>query len=143
MCPPCDTLRCLVLSVANADCISKSGSMIRKIMKEYDPAEITEEETKEETEGMPPDMKLSIPRYHAAYRWFITDDEGRIFVRTYERVVDGEDYYYDIFDEEGKYIAKIPLGFFPLTWKNNKLYTIEEDENGYQYVKRYKATWKI
>ena len=123
--------------------LDKSGSMIRKIMKEYDPVEITEEETKEETEGMPPDIKLSIPRYHAAYRWFITDDEGRIFVRTYERVVDGEDYYYDIFDEEGKYIAKIPLGFFPRTWKNNKLYTIEEDEEGYQYVKRYKVTWKI
>ncbi len=119
----------------------KSGTMIRKIMKEYDPVEITEEEIKEETEGMPLDRKLAIPKYHNAYRWIIADDEGRLFVRTYERVVDGEDYYHDIFDEEGKFIAKIPLGFFPRTWKNNKLYTIEEDEEGYQYVKRYKVTW--
>lgn len=121
----------------------KSGSMIRKIMKEYDPVEITEEETKEATESMPPDIKLIISKYHAAYRWFITDDEGRIFVRTYERVVNGEGYYYDVFDEEGKYIAKIPLGITPLIWKNNKLYTIEEDEEGYQYIKRYKVTWKF
>jgi len=121
----------------------KSGTMIRKIMKEYDPVEITEEEIKERTEGMPPDMKLSIPKYHTAYRWIITDDEGRMFVRTYERAVDGDDYYHDIFDEEGKYIAKIPLGFFPRLWKKNKLYTVEADEEGYQQVKRYKVTWKI
>jgi len=24
-----------------------------------------------------------------------------------------------------------------------KLYTVEEDEDGYQYVKRYKVAWKI
>lgn len=121
----------------------KSGNMIRKIIKDYDPIEISEEEKKEATESMPPDIKLTIPRYHAAYRWLITDDEGRIFVRTFERVVNGEDYYHDIFDEEGRYIAKIPLGFFPRIWKNKKLYTIEEDEEGYQYVKRYKVTWKF
>ncbi len=121
----------------------KSGSMIRKIVKEYDPVEITEEEIKEATEARPMDRKFSIPRYHNPYRWIITDDEGRMFVRLYERVNDREEYYHDIFDKEGKYIAKIPLGFFPRAWKNNKLYTIEADEDGYQYVKRYKVTWKI
>jgi hypothetical protein len=120
----------------------KSGTFIRRIMKEYDPVEITEEEIKEATEGLPPDMKFSIPKYHNAYSWFITDDEGRIFVRTYERTADGKGYYCDVFDEEGKYIAKILLSFTPRIWKNNKIYTIEEDEEGYQYIKRYKATWK-
>ena len=27
-------------------------------------------------------------------------------------------------------------------WKKQKLYTIEEDEEGYQVVKRYKVNWK-
>jgi hypothetical protein len=117
--------------------------MIRKIMKEHDPLEVTEAEIKEATEGLPPDVKVSIPKYFPAYRWFISDDEGRIFVRTFEQVADGQDYYYDIFDKEGKYIAKISLGFFPRAWKNSKLYMIEADEDGYQYVKRYKVTWKI
>lgn len=121
----------------------KNGNLLKIIMKEYDPVEITETEIKERTEGLPSNMKLSIPRYHVAYRWLMTDDEGRIFVRTYERVEGGEDYYYDIFDEEGRFIAKIPLGFYPRAWKNNKLYTIEEDEEGFQNVKRYKVTWKI
>ena len=37
---------------------------------------------------------------------------------------------------------KVPLGARPRTWKKGKLYTIEEDEDSFQYVKRYKVTWK-
>jgi hypothetical protein len=120
----------------------KKGNLKRKIKKDYDPVEITEEEIKEVTESMPPEQKLSIPKYHPAYRLFTTDDEGRIFVQTLERIGDGEGYYYDVFDSEGKFIVKIPLKLRPLIWKKNKLYTIEADEDGYHVVKRYKVTWK-
>jgi len=120
----------------------KEGNLIRKIMKEYDPVEITEEEIKEETEVLPQDMRLSIPKYHSAYRRFIIDDEGRIFVMTRERVADGEGHYSDVFDSEGIYIVKIPLKTRPFVIKKKKLYTVEEDEEGYQFVKRYKITWK-
>ena len=51
-------------------------------------------------------------------------------------------FYFDVFNTEGKYIAKVPLNALPQYWKNRKMYTIEEDEDGYQYVKRYKVTWK-
>lgn len=51
-------------------------------------------------------------------------------------------YFYDVFDLDGKYIAKIHLKVKPLIWKNNKLYTIESDEDGYHEVKRYRITWK-
>ncbi len=48
------------------------------------------------------------------------------------------------FDPEGKYIAKVLFNInSPLFFKKGKLYTIEEDEDGYQYVKRYKVTWKL
>lgn len=70
------------------------------------------------------------------------DDEGRIFVQTYEKTSNENGYFYDVFDSESKYIAKIPLKVRPRVWKKNKLYTVEEDEVGYQYVKRYKVTWK-
>lgn len=70
------------------------------------------------------------------------DDEGRIFVRSYEKVKDGEGFYWDVFDSEGKYIAKVPLKMRPRVWKKNKLYTIEEDDEGYLYVKRYSVEWK-
>lgn len=120
----------------------KEGNLKRKIIKDYDPVEITEEEIKEATENMPPELKVSIPKYHMAYDLFIADDEGRIFVMTHERVKEGEGYYYDVFDPEGKFIAKIPLKIRPYLFKNKKLYTVEQDEEGYPFVKRYKITWK-
>ncbi len=86
---------------------------------------------------------MLILKYKSAYQRFVVSDEGKIFVMTWERVADGDGFYYDIFDSEGKCIAKIPLKITPQVIKKNKLYTIEEDEEGYQYVKRYKVTWKI
>ena len=120
----------------------KDGNLKRKIKKNYDPVEITEEEIKEETEGISPEIKLSIPKYHSAYRWITTDDEGRIFVMTWERANEGEVYYYDVFDSEGKFIVKIHLKTRPYVLKKKKLYTVEEDDEGYLFVRRYKVTWK-
>ncbi len=120
----------------------KEGNLKRKIIKDYDPVEVTEEEIKQETESTPPELKVSIPKYHNAYYWFTADDEGRIFVMTHERVEQGEGFYYDVFDPEGKFIAKIPLEIRPYLFKNKKLYTVEQDEEGYPFVKRYKVTWK-
>jgi len=120
----------------------KEGNLKRKIIKDYDPVEITDEEIKEATKNIPPELKVSIPKYHTAYDRFIADDEGRIFVMTHEKVEQGEGFYYDVFDPEGKFIAKIPLKTRPRLFKNKKLYTVEQDEEGYLFVKRYKVTWK-
>ena len=118
-----------------------SGNMIRKIMREYDPLEITEMD-KEKYKDLPPDMKVSFPKYHAPYWKLLVDDEGRIYTMTWERVGEGDNWvYYDVFDAEGKYIAKIPLFINTRVFKNNKLYTIDKNEDGYHVVKRYKVAW--
>jgi len=119
----------------------KEGKLIRKIIKDYDPVEITKEDINQ-VEKMPPTIKFSIPKYHPAYQWLMADDEGKVFVLTNERVERRGEYYYDIFDSEGKYIAKVPLKARPFVLKKGKLYSAEEDEEGYQVVKRYKVTWK-
>jgi hypothetical protein len=120
-----------------------TGNLIKKIRREYDPVEITEEEKKEATESMPPDLKLVMPKYHSAYQWLMTDDEGRIFVMTQERIPGERGYYHDVFDTEGRYLAKIPFKFRPFLIKNKNYYTVQEDEDGYHVVKRYKAHWSI
>jgi len=127
-----------VIQIYNPEC-----KLIKKITKEYDPVELTEEEKEEETEDAPANMKFVFSKYHSAFRLFLADDERRICVQSWEKIPDGEGYYYDIFDAEGKYIVKIPLKMRPLVWKNNKIYTIEEDEEGFQIVKRYKVNWNI
>ena len=39
------------------------GDLIMKIMREYDPAEVTEEEKEESTQGSPSQIKFEIPKY--------------------------------------------------------------------------------
>ena len=86
---------------------------------------------------------MTVPEYHCPFRWMVADDEGRIFILTYERVSEGKGYYYDVFDAEGKYIVKVALKTRPYLFKKKKLYTVEENEEGYQFVKRYKVNWKM
>ncbi|MFO7979812.1 MAG: 6-bladed beta-propeller [Candidatus Aminicenantes bacterium] len=114
-----------------------------KIIKDYDPVEITKQEIDEVMEEIPQGMEVSIPKYHNPFQWFGTDDEGRIFVRTHEQVKEGEEegYHYDVFDVEGKFIAKVPLKTRPFLIKDNKFYTVEEGEQGFLSIKRYKVTW--
>ena len=125
------------LQIFNSD-----GELIKKINRKYDPVKITSEEIEEMKRRIKPGLKLIIPKHYPAIQYLFADDEGRIFIQTYEKVKDGNGYYFDVFDTEGRYISKISLKTRPRVWKKNKLYTIEEDENGFQMVKRYKVTWR-
>ena len=130
-----------VLHIVNPD-----GNEIRKIRRDYDPVEFTkadEEKTKEEFGDMlPANIKLKFPNDYPAFDWFYPGINGGIVARTYERTAD-ESYYFDFFDSEGRYIAKIPFKFYPRAWKNDKVYFAEEDEEGYPLIKRYKAIWQF
>jgi len=120
---------------------SPDGKLLRKIKKKYKKKKIEPDEIKEETRKADPRLKLVFPKYHSAYGHLTVDEERRIIVQTWERKSREKGYFYDVFDLAGKYIAKIHLKVKPIIWKNNKLYTIENDEDGYQFVKRYKVTW--
>lgn len=118
------------------------GKLTKKITREHDPLRITEDDVKRRVRRVPEGRKLVVPKYFPAVHSIATDDEGRIFVRTYEKAGEGK-YYNDVFDSEGRYIAKVAIKDRLQVWKKNKLYTIEKDEEGFYYVKRYKVTWKI
>ncbi|MDH5706622.1 MAG: 6-bladed beta-propeller [Candidatus Aminicenantes bacterium] len=130
--------------------LNPEGRLIRKIIKDYEPVNVTEEDQKRYKERLSriPNFgfKIIFPKYFPAFRDISVDEKGRIFLGTYERVENKENFFYfDIFDSEGKYIAKVPMLVSlnrPFVWKKNKLYTIEEDEEGFQMVKRYKVTWR-
>jgi len=135
---PSDLIICGFRESYEFQIIDSEGKAVRKVTKDYSPIKISEEEKKKRK--LPQSSEL--PRCFPAFQDFSVDEENRIFVQTWERTENEEGYYFDVFDSEGKYIAKIALKFPPKVWKNNKLYTIEEDEEGYQFVKRYKVTWK-
>lgn len=56
--------------------INPEGKPIKKITREYDPVEITEEEKEERTKDAPPQIKFEFSKDHAAFRQFTHDDKG-------------------------------------------------------------------
>jgi hypothetical protein len=128
--------------------INQRGELIRRIIKDYNPVEVTEEEKKMmlKTDKNPSEMEVKFPKFYHPIADISVDEEGKIFVRTNERAGAENSFFYDIFDAEGKYIARFPLKTIekiPLVWKKNKLYSVEEDKEGYLFVKRYKVKWNI
>lgn len=132
---------------------NSDGQLLKKIVKEFKPRAITEKEKKERINvltggrGFPPEYKVVFPKHHVCFTSISVDEKGWIYMGSSENEPDGSGYYFDVFDEKGKYIAKVPIEVinerYPLIWKREKLYLIKEDEAGYQYVKRYKVTWSF
>lgn len=116
----------------------------RKIRREHDPVAVTAEERADLEKQVPPGMKveLRIPKDHPAFARFFLSDLGHIFVQTYEKA-DGGKLVHDIFDAEGRFVGRISLKGIGLEILKGKYYALEEDEEGYQYVKRYAATWLV
>ncbi len=125
------------------------NKLIRKILKEYVPFEVSPEEKDRISKRLrevplPPELasKLTVPKYYSAFAPnFIIDDLGRLFVANWEKK--GKDYIYDLFDPKGRYLAKIVLPYKSILFKMGKLYTSEEDEDGYQTIKRYAVSWNM
>jgi len=115
---------------------------MRKNKTNEDKKRLTEERFPESDKGVPEGTKLEFPEHYPPFSSFLVDSIGRIFVRTYEEAGEGM-HYYDIFDPEGRYLARVPVYDRVAAIKNGKLYTIEEDEEGYQVVKRYYLKWTI
>ena len=123
------------------------GKLIRKILKEYDPVKITKEDQEEFMDRLPVEAamikdRIEFPKSFPAYQSFLRDDQGRIFVRTFEKGGKEREYFFDVFDAEGLYIAKIPLDVDPKIWKGEKLYSIKENEDGFQILRCFSIRWE-
>jgi hypothetical protein len=128
---------------------NQEGTIIKKITRNYDPLPITAEDKDklmEETFGqsqMRDQWDVRFPDNYPPYTGFSVDDEGHILVRLYEEQKEEQGGLVDIFDSDGKYMAQVRLKMNPLIFKKGLMYTIEEDEEGFRIVKRYKVKWKI
>ena len=118
--------------------------VFKKISRAYDPVTVTAEEKAEREKDVPSGMTVNFDfsKYHSAYTRFFLSDLGHLFVQTWEKTKDGK-FVHDIFDAEGKSIGRIPLKPSGVEILKGKYYALEEDEDGYQLVKRYAVTWKV
>ena len=124
------------------------GQINLKIIKKYKKIGINEDEYKEDIKRkfggrpIPPGFEKELPKYYPAFQSINVDDRGRIFVKTFEKA-DPEGYYCDVFDQDGRYLAKIPIKSQFQVWKNNRFYAVEVDKEGNYVVTKYKVYWKM
>lgn len=137
------------------------GGLLRKIRKEYKPVEISGE-TRAEIRSMlkkgveNPNSTLygkefNILKYWPPFQYLFTDDDGQLFVMTYEEGEDSGHYLYDIFNPDGLFVGRVSLSnlISPIQWdiqyvvaRNNKLYSLREKEGGYKELVAYRMIWE-
>lgn len=127
--------------------INSEGKLIKRILKKHDPIKVTENDKKEFFDSLPSAAapvkdRIEFPKYYPAYQNFLLDEQGRMFVRTFEKGKEKGEYYIDVFDAEGMYITKILLKADPRVWKGDKLYAMEENEDGFPTLKCYSIQWE-
>jgi len=130
--------------------IDPAGKHVRTITKDYDRVSITSKQKEliiEEffgDEPPPEGIQIVFPKHFYPMYYFLCDDRGRIFVRTYVRN-DEKKVKWDVFDEKSRFI----LSFFHpgediiMEIKENKAYAmIQANEEGLPLIKRYQLNWK-
>jgi hypothetical protein len=123
-----------------------AGKVDRLISREYDPVPVMARDEEEYLKSMPPGVQAATakPRFSKrfpAFRRIIADERGWLFVQTNERASDGKSYITDIFDPDGRYIARFGEGGMIYRVRGGKVYSVKEDAEGYQIVKRYAIEW--
>jgi len=51
----------------------------------------------------------------------------------------GKEYFYDLFDAAGRYVARFPSAAEFLLWRNGRIYGAEENEDGYKILKCFRV----
>ncbi len=129
--------------------LNPQGVLIKKILKDPNPLRFTEKDKEmyeqRYAEPIHAGYELKLPSHFPAFKDIFVDEKERIFIQTYQHVEGKEGlFFFEVFDPDGKYIAKVPV---PANlnrnsvWKKDKLYTIDEDEDGLPVVKRYEIFW--
>ena len=123
------------------------GKLKRKIKKEYAPLKYPEDLKKRYIEGYGTTRKLYFPDYLPPFQSFFGDDDGRLFVMTYEKGEKPGEYVFDIFNSEGVFVQRknlIILNNWELQAKAKRgcLYCVREKESGYEELFVYKMKWE-
>lgn len=130
------------------------GNLLRKIRKEYKPTPYPED-FKKQTEMLAarqPDLNLTVLQDMPPFNSFFPDDEGRLYVMTYEQGQSQDEIIHDVFNKDGVLVARVPLGKYGIlgralnhlraTAKNGKFYRVAFKENGYPEVIVYRMLWE-
>jgi hypothetical protein len=129
-----------------------AGKLIRKIRKDYTPIKVSEEYKKnylESYEKYMPDYakKIYFPENWHPFKSFFTDDEGRLFVMTYEPGPSPGVFIFDIFNRDGVFYARQSLNILSTDviqakTLGHRLYHVVEKETGFKELIVSRITWR-
>jgi len=125
------------------------GKHIRSIRKDFEPVKVSEDDITEMLKMIPnvgtgniKDM-IEFPKSFPPYQHFTLDEAGRLFVKTWEKGKNENEFVFDVFDMEGRYISRFESKLDIRLWKDEKMYAIEEDDEGYRVIKRFSVFWDV
>lgn len=132
----------------------QDGNLVKKIRKDYKPADVPE--------AYKENWLINIGRYESQlvfpdkmppFHYFFLDDEGRLYVKTYEKGMQKDEYMHDIFTPDGIFIARKSMPGYG-RWiypgdsldrgkaKNGRFYCIHEKDSGYRELVVYEMIWE-
>jgi hypothetical protein len=124
------------------------GRLLRTIERDYDPVPVSKEDHEKmlkilgkmpATGGFNLKDMIVFPDVFPAYANFIVNRDGRILVQTYEKGKRANEHFYDVFDTEGRYLTRTPAVAEFLVWRDDKLYGLEENEDGFKVLKCFRV----
>jgi len=98
--------------------------------------------------------KTVFPDHMPPFRYFFTDDEGRLYVMTWEKSKVQGEYVYDIYNSQGLFVGRTSLRNYnnegpfsrevemSVKVRNGRLYELTAQESGYRELVVYKMVWK-
>lgn len=133
--------------------IDSEGRVTKRIEKEHTPLPMTDEYKAKYFERLPPGISKESQQFNAhfpSFDLFFADEEGRLFVKTYEKQEASGKYIVDVFDKEGRFLTRtalkvgheIALNQDKYLIKGGRLYASEYNEKGFPVLKRYRIIWK-
>jgi hypothetical protein len=126
------------------------GNLIRKIRKEYNPVKISEEAKMRALERINEFQRqyTYFPESHPPCRSLFPDDQGRLFVVTYEPGENPGENVVDMFNAEGAFFGRASWNIFqgntPIVAfiRSQRLYCIQEKPSGFKRFVVGKLAWK-
>jgi len=132
------------------------GRPLRKIRKEYSPVRVTDDYKsqflKDYLVYMPEyAKKIYFPENWHAFHAMLPDDNGRLFVMTYEPGNRQGEYIYDIFNRDGILIARTSInalhrldigGYLLARIRDDRIYVVQEKQSGFKQICAFKMTWR-
>jgi hypothetical protein len=128
--------------------VSSEGKLLRTIGRDFDPVPITKADRDKwlkadaNVSGVNVNDMFQLPASFPPYYHFVLADEGRLLVRTFEEAKGKKGYYWDVFDAEGRYIAKVPILNDIAAWRDGRAYFLADDADGYRVLQCFRARWE-